>query len=112
MKLSEVTAEWRDIPNWPYQVSADGQVRNAKGQILRPWRHRGKGGVVYHRVTLRDKGERWNPRVHRLVAQAFIPNPQHLPEVDHVDHNPANNHMDNLQWVTGSQNVSRQRRYA
>lgn len=112
MKLSEVTAEWRDIPNWPYQVSADGQVRNAKGQILRPWRHRGKGGVVYHRVTLRDKGERWNPRVHRLVAQAFIPNPQNLPEVDHVDHNPANNHMDNLQWVTGSQNISRQRRYA
>ena len=113
MKLSEVTqpVEWRDIPHWPYQISSDGQVRNRRGQIIRPWKHRGDGGVIYHRVTLRDKSERWNPRVHRLVAQAFLPNPQNLPEVDHIDHNGLNNHLDNLRWVTKSKNVSRQRRF-
>jgi len=42
--------------------------------------------------------------VHRLIAKAFIPNPNNLPEVNHKDRNGLNNHVDNLEWVTSSNN--------
>lgn len=45
-----------------------------------------------------------NTPVHRLVAQAFVPNPNNLPEVKHIDGNKLNNHMSNLQWVTKKDN--------
>lgn len=43
--------------------------------------------------------------IHRLVAEAFIPNPDNLSEVDHIDTNGTNNHIDNLRWVTHTQNL-------
>lgn len=45
------------------------------------------------------KGKTKHISVHRTVAEAFIPNPQNLPEVDHIDRNPLNNNVDNLRWV-------------
>lgn len=44
-------------------------------------------------------------RLHRLVAEAFIPNPQGLPEIDHIDGNPSNNAASNLRWCTHRQNI-------
>lgn len=46
-----------------------------------------------------------NHLVHRLVASAFLPNPNNLPEVDHIDRNKTNNRIDNLRWVTTQENA-------
>jgi hypothetical protein len=56
----------------------------------------------YCRVTLKSVGTRL---VHRLVAEAFIPNPDNLPQVNHLDGNKSNNHVSNLEWATGKKNV-------
>ena len=55
----------------------------------------------YRRVSINGK----NIMVHRLVAKAFIPNPENKPQVNHIDGNKENNHVSNLEWVTGSENV-------
>jgi hypothetical protein len=51
------------------------------------------------------KGKQYKFLVHRLVAQAFIPNPDNLPDVNHIAGNKTNNHVDNLEWCTASENL-------
>lgn len=60
----------------------------------------------YSCLTLSKDGKQQSARVHRLVAEAFIPNPNHLPEVNHLDENPSNNQVDNLEWCTRAHNVN------
>lgn len=102
---------WRDITldgvSNQYQVSNFGRVRNIKrrisegGQILsireNPW-----VGYVYLTIKARKRVKHY--RVHRLVAQAFIPNPNNLPEVNHIDENPLNNRVENLEWCSRAEN--------
>lgn len=60
----------------------------------------------YPYISLTDKnGIQFRTRVHRLVAEAFIPNPNNLPQVNHKDGNKANNHVDNLEWCTCRDNL-------
>ena len=60
----------------------------------------------YLEVTMgREKGKRTSKRVHRLVAELFLPNPNNLPEVNHKDYNRANPRYDNLEWVTHEDNI-------
>lgn len=59
----------------------------------------------YHTVKVAGKLR----KVHRLVAEAFIPNPDNLPEVNHKDFNRANNHRDNLEWVSRAHNLEHSR---
>ena len=58
----------------------------------------------YLKVGLMKDGVYRKYRVHRLVAEAFIPNPNGCPEVNHIDGNKANNSFSNLEWVTSIQN--------
>lgn len=96
--------EWRDIVGYEgyYQVSSIGNIRNVQTGKIRKLKPRSNGYVI---VDLYKNNEcKWF-RVHRLVAEAFIPNPLNLPVVMHLDNNKSNNNYLNLQWGTVSENT-------
>lgn len=64
----------------------------------------GKNGK-YKVITLTENGQQKHLYVHRLLAEAFIPNPENKPQINHIDGNPSNNDLDNLEWVTAQENV-------
>lgn len=76
----------------------------SEGRLLKTYS--GNNEYILVGLSKPDK-TRFNALVHRLVAQAFIPNPNNLPEVDHIDNNPQNNNVNNLQWVTRCENMTR-----
>ena len=94
-------AEWKKIPNWPYSVSDDGRVRNDRtGYYPKPI----MSNCGYYRVRLWNNGLSVNASLHRLVAEAFVPNKDGKPEVNHKDGNKANNCAGNLEWMTPAEN--------
>lgn len=96
--------EWRDIEGFPgYQVSNLGKIKGVRKNELTPSYNKGK--IRYPKVTLTRSGEHIDKRVNRLVATAFIPNPNNEPLVMHLDNNPKNNRVDNLAWGSYSENL-------
>lgn len=99
--------EWRDVKGYEnlYQVSRKGRVRSS---------HKGYWEVLtsvvnrygYNQYLFHKDGKRKNMRGNRLVAEAYIPNPDNLPFVNHKDENPANDCVDNLEWCTAKYNVN------
>lgn len=91
------------IAGYPtYRVDRFGNVYNSQKRIMKP--ERGRNG--YLRVSLNnDKTKHKRFLVHRLVAVAFIPNPDNLPQVNHIDGNKANNSVSNLEWCSPLQNL-------
>ena len=84
-----------------YDVSTLGRVRNrVSGHILGQFKMR-KG---YLSVNFQKDKKHFTKKVHRLVAEAFIPNPNKFPQVNHKDENPQNNAVDNLEWCTNEYN--------
>lgn len=84
-----------------YQVSTEGRIRNTTTGIIRKPQY--KDGYDYFRLNSSCKIIR-GIGVHRLVAQAFIPNPENKPQVDHIDGNSTNNRAENLRWTTNKEN--------
>lgn len=92
---------WKDIKGYErYEVSKDGRVRNKETGYVMKKRLTFDG---YVKVTLTVNGKSKDFRVHRLVAEAFIPNPENKPTVNHEDGNKENNHVSNLKWATRSE---------
>jgi len=84
-----------------YLITPDGRVYSLKSKkYLRP----GITGRGYYQVHLYKSGNRYPKRIARLVAQAFIPNPENKPEINHKDGIKVNNDVSNLEWVTSSEN--------
>lgn len=107
---------WKDIKDYEglYQVSNYGRVksmeRTVKGlkgnkKIKSRIMKESKNKFGYSRVSLYKLGKTKNFQIHRLVAQAFIPNPLELPQVNHIDGNKDNNSVNNLEWITNRDNV-------
>ena len=107
MSISKLGIEFKDIEGYEgkYSVSSDGRVWSHqkyrfKGKFLTPFVSiRG-----YELLGMSKNKKRHTFSVHRLVAKAFIPNPNNKPEVNHKDGNKTNNHISNLEWVTSSEN--------
>lgn len=100
-----MSVEWRKIKGYEkYSVSNTGLVRNdLTGKIMLPCTTR-KG---YLRLNLTENGTQKNRLVHRLVAQAFVPNPNNLEVVDHINGIKDDNRVENLQWLTSQDNTKK-----
>lgn len=99
---------WKPVCNFPnYEVSSNGEVRstnyNHTGvcKILKP----SISSNGYYGVILVKEGRRFYRAVHRLVAEAFLPNTNNLPYINHRDENKLNNKASNLEWCTAKCNI-------
>lgn len=93
--------QWKKIDGYNYSVSNTGNVRNDEtGKILKPI----DVGNGYFRVCLYKDKTGKQMSLHRVVAEAFVPNPEGKPEVNHIDGRPGNNAAENLEWCTRSEN--------
>lgn len=95
--------EWKNIIGYEglYEVSNKGNVRNVRRNTLLKL---SKNYYGYIRVALSKNGIKTWLRVHRLVAQAFLPNPDNLPQINHKDEDKLNNCVENLEWCTAKYN--------
>ena len=107
---------WKDVVGYEglYEVSNLGRIRSLDRVVA----HHTAGTAVrkgkmrclsfdgnYLNVSLSRDGKTVTRRVHRVVAEAFIPNPNNYSDVDHIDCNKLNNHIDNLRWCTSADNT-------
>lgn len=90
----------KDFEN--YSITKEGNVINTRTGKVRALDLNKKLG--YYQVDLYKNNKRTKHYIHRLVAQAYIPNPDDLPEVNHKDSDRTNNHVSNLEWVSSSGN--------
>ena len=118
--MEQQIEEWREIKGYEglYEVSNLGRVRRLdgivntdiknvskrflKGRILKP----STNSNGYYRVILSKDSKTKMHFIHRLVAVAFLPNPDNLPCVNHKDENPKNNSVWNLEWCTQKYNMN------
>ena len=99
------TEIWRDVKGFEglYKVNRKGEIYSLLKNIIRPPKDNGYG---YDSITLNKNGKKITRYIHRIVAEAFIPNPNNYPMVNHKDENKKNNNVENLEWCTASYNVN------
>ncbi len=110
--MAEIFRDVFDFPN--YEISNTGKLRNKSSNKFIKGKFDKDG---YIEVSVRHKEGDINSkrrffRLHRLVALAFIPNPDDKPLVDHKDGNKTNNNVDNLRWATNSENNYNSKKYS
>lgn len=98
---------WKDIEGFEglYQVSTHGNVRSkhsGEWKLLKPVINQ----YGYRQFGLHKNGKQKPDRGHRLVAKAFLPNPDNLPQINHIDEDKTNDCVDNLEWCTPKHNVN------
>ena len=96
---------WKDIQGYEekYQISNIGRIKNKiNNRLLRPR----VGTYGYYKVNLYKNKKVKTIEIHRLVAEAFIENPESKSEVNHIDGNKLNNNITNLEWVTHKENIN------
>lgn len=103
---------WKDIKGYEglYQISNFGRVKSLKRMINKRRceeiiKKPSLGGKGYYRLPLCKNGINKYYFIHRLVADAFIPNPENKPTVDHIDRNKINNYVNNLRWATYKEQI-------
>lgn len=105
---------WKEIDGYDgfYEVSNRGRIRSYKCQG--PGNKKAETPTLltlkkekygYRRITLFDRGKRTIHLIHRLVGEAFVPNPDGKPQINHLDSDPSNNNAENLEWSTQSENI-------
>lgn len=108
---------WKDVKGYEglYQISNFGKVKSlersvkfghSKRIVEETLLHPTDNGNGYKIVGLRKNGKRKNFYIHRLIAEAFIPNPLNLKYINHIDFNRSNNSVGNLEWCTQKDNVN------
>lgn len=108
---------WKDIEGYEglYQVSSEGNVKSLEREVIykdgrkktlkEKILHNFISDLGYFHVMLSKNGISKRYKVHRLVAKAFIPNPNNLPIINHKDENKTNNKVENLEWCTQYYNI-------
>lgn len=106
---------WKPIENYNslYEVNEKGEIRSLYHWNGHKYEKRKKPYILkqsntttgYKKVELAKDGKKKSLKVHRLVAIAFIPNPMNKPYINHIDGNPINNCVENLEWCTQHENV-------
>ena len=109
--------EWKEINGFEglYEVSSFGRIKSLPRQKITPkgGRYMTKETILkgfinkgYAYVLLHKGNKNYSRKVHRLVAQAFIPNPLEKPQVNHLDYDKTNNRVENLEWVSCQENIN------
>lgn len=102
--MTNIEEIWKDVVGYDgfYQVSSNGRIKNTKTNYIKvPI----KNWAGYHRIQLCKNKKCKIFSIHRLVALAFLPNPNGLPEINHIDHIRSNNSLSNLEWCSRSYNA-------
>lgn len=100
---------WKEIPELPYDISSLGNVRRS---LTAKYKYKNRTYVKpyinnkgYLCINLYKQCKVYKKQIHRLLAEIFIPNPNNLSDVNHIDGNPLNNALFNLEWCTHSENL-------
>lgn len=101
--MKECLEEWKAVSflENKFEVSNFGRIRNSKTKKIRKTSNSKRGYPVFSAWI---NGKRKLINVHKCVAVEFIPNPKDLPQVNHIDGNKENNHIENLEWCTAREN--------